>query len=67
MIAIDRFQDSNRDFTQFLNSNEWIKVEKKVEAIFASFARKFIPSPNRHTFVIGLKLCDEFARAMMPP
>jgi len=23
-------------------------------------------SPNRHKFVVGLKLCDEFARAMMP-
>jgi hypothetical protein len=24
-------------------------------------------SPNRHTFVAGLKLCDEFARVMLPP
>jgi hypothetical protein len=32
----------------------------------SSRAQKY-PSPNRHTFVAGLKLCDEFARAMMPP
>jgi hypothetical protein len=31
MIAVDRFKDSNRDFTQFLNPNGWVEVEKRLK------------------------------------
>jgi hypothetical protein len=31
MITFDRFKDANRDFTQFLNSNGWIEVEKRLK------------------------------------
>lgn len=31
MIAFDRFKDSNRDFTQFLNSNGWADVEQRLK------------------------------------
>ena len=31
MIAYDRFEDSNRDFTQFLNSKGWVEVEKRLK------------------------------------
>jgi hypothetical protein len=31
MIAYDRFEDANRNFTQFLNSSGWVEVEKRLK------------------------------------
>jgi hypothetical protein len=41
------------------------REQKKIQGQFVFSTRLKFSSPNRHTFVADLKLCDEFARAMM--